>query len=97
MEDFASKWGAYEKDCYKAGESWAAREAELEELKQIFEDDGDKTFVLQQALGNSGGFPSHLSYPDDDKDNELFFAFEDGAETMWGKIKERLKGRGHEI
>ena len=87
--NFNNRMGTrYEKDCYEAGQEWAAREASLEELEA---NDAMANTVIFNGLGF---LPSHIYERDSENDNELFWHFQDGVEDMWKKIKERLESKG---
>lgn len=90
-KELEKDWEKYEKDCYEAGQEWAAREASFEELEA---NDAMANTVIFNGLGF---LPSHIYERDSENDNELFWHFQDGVEDMWKKIKERLERKGYEF
>jgi|LWDU01.1.fsa_nt_gi hypothetical protein len=94
MKELGKEWSEYEKDCYKAGEEWAAREASLEQLEELFEKDGNP---IPEIFNGLAVVPQHIFDRDHEGDNDLYFSFQDGARDMWGKIKERLESKGYEF
>lgn len=81
-------------DCYEAGQTWASKEASIEELKEGFE--GKGVGDIQLIFGNECSMvPSETL--EADKDNELFFRFYDGARDMWIEIKNVLEAKGYEF
>ena len=107
LKELEKEQDEYREECRDAGENWAACHAGLEELKKIFEEDDpvfangstDRMFFVQSAFVGHHTLPSHIYDRDANGDgsNELLFAFMDGAESMWERIKERLEEKGYEI
>jgi post-segregation antitoxin (ccd killing protein) len=94
MKELGKEWDEYEKDCYKAGEEWAAREASLEQLEELFEKQGNS---IPEIFNGLAVVPQHIFDRDHEGDNDLYFSFQDGARDMWEKIKERLESKGYEF
>lgn len=90
--------------CYEAGQEWAADTASLEDLEFAFESQEDSITEPPDTEKNRGvtwllysgrfGEETHHLIPDEfakiDTDNEFFWAFVDGADSMWGEMKALL-------
>lgn len=83
----------YIDECYEAGKAWASKEANLKELKEGFE--GDGIGDIQSIYAGQGPVPGEIM--EQDKDNELFFRFYDGARDMWLEMKNVLEAKGYEL
>ena len=95
-EGFEEQWDVFERECEDIGYRWAAKEASLEKLKNVFEfKTGDVLFdeYHEQCQPSEEA----LAWEYADTGNKFQHAFIDGAEAMWEKIKERLEERGHDV
>ena len=94
-KEFDERWDKFEEYCGETGRRWAAKEASFEQLVDAFEENGDS---LQMEYHNQCD-PSEeaLAWEEKDTGNRFLFAFRDGAEEMYYKIRDRLKERGHDV
>ena len=86
----------YEEGCYEDGQNWAAQEATIEELEKIFADSGKALDLYEVFFDQCLSIPKEIMEEDED-DNQLFFAFHDGARDMWWEMKKILEEKGYEI
>lgn len=90
--------------CYEAGQEWAADDASLEDLEFAFESQEDSITEPPDTEEKRGetwllysgrfGEETHLLIPDEftnmDTNNDFFWAFVDGATSMWREMKALL-------
>ena len=85
----------FEKDCGEAGKRWASQVAEIEELKEVFEN-RDASALMEHFYDECCDVPREIM-KEDEGDNQLFFSFYDGAKEMWCSMKDVLEEKGYEI
>ena len=85
----------FEKDCEEAGKRWASQVAEIEVLKEVFENK-DTSALMEHMYDECCDVPREIM-EEDEGDNQLFFSFYDGAKEMWCSMKDVLEEKGYEI